>query len=128
MKAPMSPLRRRQLEGFVCRNCIRQLTRQKRNYASQSVTSKPDIYDVVCVGGGPAGLSLLAALSTCQSWYGHRDSNRMIQEHRPQPKTYELHLSNRRTSPKLAPGHSLPSSIPTVAPPLHHHPSAFSSQ
>ncbi|KAI0022989.1 ubiquinone biosynthesis hydrox [Xylariomycetidae sp. FL0641] len=30
-----------------------------RSYAS---ISKPDIYDVVCVGGGPAGLSLLTAL------------------------------------------------------------------
>ncbi len=33
----------------------------RRLYASQVLTS-PEIYDVVCVGGGPAGLSLLNAL------------------------------------------------------------------
>ncbi|KAF3762587.1 ubiquinone biosynthesis hydrox [Cryphonectria parasitica EP155] len=30
--------------------------------ASNPIRSQPDVYDVVCVGGGPAGLSLLAAL------------------------------------------------------------------
>ena len=34
---------------------------RSRRYATASV-SAPDIYDVVCVGGGPAGLSLLTAL------------------------------------------------------------------
>jgi hypothetical protein len=32
--------------------------------ASRRATSAPELYDVVCVGGGPAGLSLLAGLST----------------------------------------------------------------
>ena len=62
MKPTASSLRKRQLEAFICKNCVRHVTRQKRSYASHSSTSKPDIYDVVCVGGGPAGLSLLAAL------------------------------------------------------------------
>lgn len=35
--------------------------RAHRRFAS-STTSSPEIYDVVCVGGGPAGLSLLAGL------------------------------------------------------------------
>ncbi|KAK7970592.1 ubiquinone biosynthesis mono0xygenase COQ6 [Apiospora saccharicola] len=35
-------------------------TSARRAYASAA--SQPDIYDVVCVGGGPAGLSLLTAL------------------------------------------------------------------
>jgi ubiquinone biosynthesis monooxygenase Coq6 len=50
----------RQLDGYICRGCTRQLSRQKRRYA----TAQPhhEVYDVVCVGGGPAGLSLLAAL------------------------------------------------------------------
>ncbi|KAF2847834.1 ubiquinone biosynthesis hydrox [Plenodomus tracheiphilus IPT5] len=36
-------------------------TRPQRRFASKS-TGAPDVYDVVCVGGGPAGLSLLAGL------------------------------------------------------------------
>jgi hypothetical protein len=50
------------LSGYICKGCTRQLNRQKRRYA----TSQPqhELYDVVCVGGGPAGLSLLAALRT----------------------------------------------------------------
>ncbi|KAI1866498.1 hypothetical protein JX265_007799 [Neoarthrinium moseri] len=44
----------------VCRTCSRRLgTQWRRAYSSQP---QPDIYDVVCVGGGPAGLSLLTAL------------------------------------------------------------------
>jgi len=38
---------------LVCSN------RTYRGYAS---AAKPEIFDVVCVGGGPAGLSLLAGL------------------------------------------------------------------
>ncbi|KAG4443728.1 hypothetical protein IFR05_000817 [Cadophora sp. M221] len=61
----MQPLPRnlkpRRLGGYVCNTCTRQLGRQRRRYAS-APPSIPDIYDVVCVGGGPAGLSLLAAL------------------------------------------------------------------
>lgn len=50
---------------YVCRSCLRQPRWQKRNYATPSDGSSPDIYDVVCIGGGPAGLSLLAALGIC---------------------------------------------------------------
>ncbi|KUJ22288.1 ubiquinone biosynthesis hydrox [Mollisia scopiformis] len=53
-------LRFRQLGVYVCHSCSRTLRRQRRSYATTVQT--PDIYDVVCVGGGPAGLSLLAAL------------------------------------------------------------------
>lgn len=35
--------------------------RLDRRFASSSA-SAPEVYDVVCVGGGPAGLSLLAGL------------------------------------------------------------------
>ncbi|KAH6998220.1 hypothetical protein BKA56DRAFT_537202 [Ilyonectria sp. MPI-CAGE-AT-0026] len=45
--------------GFVCRSCVRQYQSQLRRAYS---TSQDNIYDVVCVGGGPAGLSLLTAL------------------------------------------------------------------
>lgn len=40
---------------------VRFRIRLQRRCASSS-TSTPEIYDVVCVGGGPAGLSLLAGL------------------------------------------------------------------
>ncbi|KAK3310688.1 uncharacterized protein B0T15DRAFT_407930 [Chaetomium strumarium] len=47
--------------AYVCRSCTQRFQRHlRRSYASAAV--QPDIYDVVCVGGGPAGLSLLAAL------------------------------------------------------------------
>lgn len=39
------------------------LHNQFRAYATATVRP-PDIYDVVCVGGGPAGLTLLTALRT----------------------------------------------------------------
>ncbi|KAK2626733.1 hypothetical protein QTJ16_003908 [Diplocarpon rosae] len=47
--------------SFVCTSCTRRLNRQRRTYGT-AIFKTPDIYDVVCVGGGPAGLSLLAAL------------------------------------------------------------------
>ncbi|KAK3300814.1 uncharacterized protein B0H64DRAFT_414608 [Chaetomium fimeti] len=51
----------RRRSAYVCRSCTQSLQRQlRRTYAS--ATAQPDIYDVVCVGGGPAGLSLLTAL------------------------------------------------------------------
>ncbi|OAQ84256.1 ubiquinone biosynthesis monooxygenase COQ6 [Purpureocillium lilacinum] len=45
---------------FVCRSCSRSLrgNQLRRRFS----TKTDDIYDVVCVGGGPAGLSLLTAL------------------------------------------------------------------
>jgi len=50
--------------AYVCRSCTRRSQRQlQRAYSSAaSAAPRPDIYDVVCVGGGPAGLSLLTAL------------------------------------------------------------------
>ncbi|KAF5010383.1 hypothetical protein FDECE_3462 [Fusarium decemcellulare] len=45
--------------SFVCRSCVRQCQSQVRR---ASTITNDNIYDVVCVGGGPAGLSLLTAL------------------------------------------------------------------
>lgn len=45
---------------YICRSCSHQAPQQRRGYATES---SPEVYDVVCVGGGPAGLSVLAALS-----------------------------------------------------------------
>lgn len=47
--------------GETCRSYSRLLQATRRAYAQLS--NNHEIYDVVCVGGGPAGLSLLAALS-----------------------------------------------------------------
>lgn len=40
-------------------SCAKSLQRKSREYAT---AASSDIYDVICVGGGPAGLSLLTAL------------------------------------------------------------------
>lgn len=47
------------LRPYICPSCARSVKLQSRRYAT---AASPDIYDVVCVGGGPAGLSLLSAL------------------------------------------------------------------
>ncbi|KAM3522922.1 hypothetical protein NHJ13051_005382 [Beauveria bassiana] len=47
---------------LVCRGCSRRLTPAVRRSYSATAAPAQDIYDVVCVGGGPAGLSLLTAL------------------------------------------------------------------
>lgn len=52
------------LRLYVCSSCARTLKLRSRSFAT---TAPPDIYDVVCVGGGPAGLSLLAALRISES-------------------------------------------------------------
>ncbi|KAK1754841.1 hypothetical protein QBC47DRAFT_381961 [Echria macrotheca] len=60
----MESIARRRAVAYVCRSCSRQglrLQRQARRAYSGTAT-RDDIYDVVCVGGGPAGLSLLTAL------------------------------------------------------------------
>ncbi|KAE9381801.1 ubiquinone biosynthesis hydrox [Stipitochalara longipes BDJ] len=62
MNATSTAAQTRQLRNYVCSNCSHQLRRQRRSYATRSTLASPSIYDVVCVGGGPAGLSLLAAL------------------------------------------------------------------
>ncbi|GAB1310808.1 Putative ubiquinone biosynthesis monooxygenase [Madurella fahalii] len=49
--------------AYVCRSCTQRFRRQLRlRRAYSTAAAQPDIYDVVCVGGGPAGLSLLTAL------------------------------------------------------------------
>lgn len=59
MKPTSTSLRARQLNGYICKGCTRQLGPPKRRYAT---ATRQEVFDVVCVGGGPAGLSLLAAL------------------------------------------------------------------
>ncbi|KAJ5606280.1 Monooxygenase FAD-binding [Penicillium lagena] len=49
----------RALRPYVCPSCRHGVG--SRRFGSQ-IAQSPDIYDVVCVGGGPAGLGLVAAL------------------------------------------------------------------
>ncbi|KAI1812997.1 hypothetical protein GGS20DRAFT_503259 [Poronia punctata] len=56
----------------ICRSCNRKLRQKLVRSFSNTNTSRPDIYDVVCVGGGPAGLSLLAAIKANPTTAGLR--------------------------------------------------------
>src|SRR5690242_16603163 len=47
--------------ALASRSAVVVRVRLGRRFASGS-TAAPEVYDVVCVGGGPAGLSLLAGL------------------------------------------------------------------
>ena len=69
------------LRPYICQSCSRSLKLKSRQYAT---AASPDIYDVVCVGGGPAGLSLLTALRTysgtiLSDYYA--DSPRVLKSH-----------------------------------------------
>ncbi|KAL4781452.1 hypothetical protein BJX76DRAFT_16629 [Aspergillus varians] len=57
----MRPISTSALRPYVCQSCRSVRVSSRRRFGS---TPAPvtDIYDVVCVGGGPAGLALLAAL------------------------------------------------------------------
>lgn len=61
LQLTMRPLSRSALRPYICPSC-RSGAVTRRRFATQP-SSVPEIYDVVCVGGGPAGLGLLAALS-----------------------------------------------------------------
>ncbi|WEW57676.1 Putative ubiquinone biosynthesis monooxygenase [Emydomyces testavorans] len=50
------------LSSYVCSVCRRGSIQKKRFISTSTAPQLPEIYDIVCVGGGPAGLALLAAL------------------------------------------------------------------
>lgn len=52
------------LRSYICPSCRSNITKGARRAFSGTAIARttPDIYDVVCVGGGPAGLALVAAL------------------------------------------------------------------
>ena len=59
----MTPAIRTRLGPHVCRSCQKAIRHQsQQRHASSS--SRPEIYDVVAVGGGPNGLALMAALKS----------------------------------------------------------------
>ncbi|KAF7592194.1 putative ubiquinone biosynthesis monooxygenase [Aspergillus hancockii] len=57
----MRPITRSALRPYVCPSCRFGGFASRRRFGSKP-DQAPDVYDVVCVGGGPAGLGLLAAL------------------------------------------------------------------
>ena len=78
-------------QSYVCRQCLRSLRSTRRPYATTTTrtalddAASPEIYDVVCVGGGPAGLSLLTALRmplsiiiSSISWWSRLNEGHMI--------------------------------------------------
>ncbi|KAJ5744442.1 hypothetical protein N7533_009312 [Penicillium manginii] len=57
----MRSISRAALRPYVCTSCRHGIGATRRRFGTNS-SQTPEIYDVVCVGGGPAGLGLLAAL------------------------------------------------------------------
>lgn len=55
---------------YICISCALSLQLRARKYATAATS---DIYDVVCVGGGPAGLSLLTALRMEKEFFNQAD-------------------------------------------------------
>ncbi|KAJ9216614.1 hypothetical protein DTO166G4_1830 [Paecilomyces variotii] len=58
----MRPLTRSALRSYVCSSCRRGVFFSPRRQFASATNNVPEVYDVVCVGGGPAGLGLLTAL------------------------------------------------------------------
>ncbi|KAL1953794.1 hypothetical protein VTO42DRAFT_2255 [Malbranchea cinnamomea] len=57
----MRPLPQSLVRPYICSSCRQDLRICWKRFASTK-PAVPEIYDIVCVGGGPAGLALLAAL------------------------------------------------------------------
>lgn len=93
------------MQSNICLSCAKLIRVRAREYATIA-SSRPEIFDVVCVGGGPAGLSLLTALRKSYSayfsqWYQQRLTNhRLITANIP-PQACSHRVPAPRPRPKL---------------------------
>jgi ubiquinone biosynthesis monooxygenase Coq6 len=71
---------------------------RRRLFTTASAVSNPEIYDVVCVGGGPAGLSLVSALRSSPATQRLRIALIDSQKLTPKPDGGEKEYSNRCSS------------------------------
>lgn len=100
-----TPRRVTAMQSNICLSCARIIRAGARRYATIA-SSRPEIFDVVCVGGGPAGLGLLTALRKSYSayltqWYQQRLTNyRLITANIP-PQTRPHRVPVPRPRPKL---------------------------
>jgi len=76
-----APRRVTAMPSAICLFCARFIRIRARRYATVA-SSRPEIFDVVCVGGGPAGLGLLTALRKSHSAYFTLLYQRRLTNHR----------------------------------------------
>ena len=109
----MRPISRAVLRPYVCPTCRHGSTAGRRRFGSKS--DSPELFDVVCVGGGPAGLGLLAALrmyNTMQISRAYTDTM-LLQELRLSPQSSKSPSLRAKISAKPNPGTSNRTSSPT---------------
>ena len=97
-------------------------SRYRRRFASSSV-NVPEIYDVVCVGGGPAGLSLLTGLKASPVTSALKvaliEGQDLQKSRLPRDASLET-FSNRCSSLTPASVRNLQGMNEHVKPPTHH--------
>lgn len=105
----------------ICFSCAKSIRARARRYATIA-SSRPEIFDVVCVGGGPAGLSLLTALRKFPSSVPYTVVSANIdnlQAHHPRHPTSDSRSSSPSPSTPSEAGHSPKTNSPIEPPPSH---------
>lgn len=113
----MRSITRAAFRPYVCPSCRHGIGAGRRQFRTQAAQSA-EIYDVVCVGGGPAGLGLLAALRTSYILIqlvgsGEESLIDILQVLHRSPQSLRSPSSKARTSARPVDGTSTPASSPT---------------